>query len=234
MSQTNYFSILAARKKTYYRVLEGFIGFSSLAFLIFLFVLSALMPTLAALFLILYGLVWFLKVTLTCIYTLFSFKMIRRYEMLDWRELLQSIQHNPEKALELLEGARKLGPQSEDWQAKITSDKVAVMAIQNSKWAKVDEVYHIINIITYNESPDILSNSLDSIYKSGYDPGKIIVFVSQEQRMDANHNVNVRKVVTEAGGERFLVREFQENDLELVYNQNHNLLEIIAIAKQSN
>jgi predicted membrane protein len=224
-SDNKKFSILEARKKIYYRVLEGLIGGSSILFLLFLVILSIFSPTAAALFLILYSLTWFLKVTLTCIYTLFSFKMIRRYEDLDWRELLQGIEHNPEKAIEILDKAKELGPKSEDWQAKIKSDKKQILEIQNTKWSKISEFYNVIVFITYNESPEILLNSIQAIYKEAFNLSKTVVFISQEERMDPKHNQKTRDYITTAGDGDWAVQVFQENNLDTVLRANHNDLE---------
>ena len=84
------FSILAARKKLVYRILESVLGVSSLVFLVLLLILSFWWPTVAAVFLIVYSFFWLLRVTSICLYTIYSYKNLRRWESFNLPQILAS------------------------------------------------------------------------------------------------------------------------------------------------
>jgi hypothetical protein len=216
-----YFSILKGRKKWYYRVFEAMIGVFSFTFLLLVIIFSALYPAFVSVFLILYGFLWFLKVSISSLYILYSFKTTIRYEKLSWRTLLQSIESEPQKALEMLSEAKKLGKSSDDWQSRIDQDTENIKLIQDTSWAKSSEIYNIIVIITYNEDPEILYNSLRAVYDNAFNLSKTFVFLSQEARMGHAHNLKTREKIANFAAEHFNAQVFQEDDLSLVYDSDH-------------
>jgi hypothetical protein len=218
---SSYFSILKGRKKWYYRVLEALIGSFSFGFLFAVIGFSAIFPAAVSLFLILYGFMWFLKVSVSSLYILYSFKTTIRYEKIDWKSLLGFIESNPEAALEMLKESRKLGKSSDDWQNRIDEDISELAQIQDTDWVKSSEIYHVINIITYNEDPSILHRSLQAVYQNAFNLSKTIVVLSQEQRMGDKHNQNVRDKIAALSNGNFNCQEFQEDELGIVYDQDH-------------
>ncbi len=223
--KSQYFSVLEGRKKWYYRVFEATIGTFSFSFLILIVVLSAFVPAFVSLFLILYGFLWFIKVSISSIYILYSFKTTIRSEKLAWRDLLQSIESDPEQAIEILQEAKKLGKSSDDWLARIDNDITNLQTVRDTKWSKASQIYNVIVIITYNEDPEILYNSLQAIYQNAFNLSKTIVFLSQEARIGSAHNLQIRQNIAKLSGDAFQAEIFQEDDLKLVYESDHDTLE---------
>jgi len=223
--KSSYFSILKGRKKWYYRVLESMIGIFSFGFLIGLVILSIFNPTFVSVFLILYGFMWFLKVSISSIYILYSFKTTLRYEKIDWKDLLFQLSTNHDKAIEILENAKTLGKASDDWQNRIKEDQNKILNLKDSNWTDPNDIYNIIVSITYNEDAQILNNSLTAAFNNAYNLSKTIVFLSQEQRMGEKHNQKIRDSIQKLSAGRFNIQIFQEDDLELVYEKDHNTLD---------
>ncbi|GAB4149233.1 MAG: hypothetical protein OHK0017_12950 [Patescibacteria group bacterium] len=151
--------------------------------------------------------------------------MIRRHEQVNWRELLQQIETDPEQAKQTLKNYSSLGKNSDDWQAKIKKESKQIEAIQGTKWAKPSQVYHVTVSITYNESAQIIYNSLMAAYEAASgNYANVFAFISQEQRMGEKYNRETIETVRKLAGDKFNIQVFQEDDLKIVYETNHNQL----------
>jgi hypothetical protein len=213
------FSILAARKKLVYRILESVLGISSLVFLVLLLILSFWWPTVAAVFLIVYSFFWLLRVNSVCLYTIYSYKNLRRWESFNLPQILASFDQGLEQAKAELLSIQKKYAQSLDWKWHLQQDINYLPELANTKFSKPSQIVHIPIFSVYNESPEILIRSLEAIYKSGYDLSKIIVFVTQEARLGKLPNQQFRQVINQLDWVNSAY--LNETNLDLVYRQNH-------------
>jgi hypothetical protein len=214
-------SIQEARKTLIYRFLEASIGLTSIGFLILLVVLSIFDSTRSAvsIFLILYSLLWVLKLSLNTSFTLYSYKQLKRWEKFDWEKFITFTQTDWQKAVLQLENFKKIYKNSTDWQSRISSDISHMDIIKGSKFANFTGIYHVNIFSIYNEPAEVLLKSLKCIYQSKYNLDKILVIVTQEARNGADNNQLVRNKVAE--NDWVNSQYLTEKDLELVYNDQH-------------
>jgi hypothetical protein len=130
------FSILAARKKLVYRILESVLGVSSLVFLVLLLILSLGWPTVAAVFLIVYSFFWLLRVTSICLYTIYSYKNLKRWESFNLPQILSSFDQSLDQAKAELLSIQKKYSQSLDWQWHLQQILIIYPELANTKFSK--------------------------------------------------------------------------------------------------
>jgi len=216
------FSILEARKTLQYRLLEIFLGFCSFSFLVFLVITSAIYPEFAAIFLIVYSFFWLLRVAIICLYTIYSYKNLRRWESFNLPRLLDSFDKNLDEVRDRLFLIKKKFEKSLDWASHIQKDIDYLPKLQNSKFGKPNRLFHIPIFSVYNESSEILTRSLRSIFDSGYDLSRIVVFISQEARLGQQANKNFRNKITNL--KWINASNISETNLSVVYNSDHTEL----------
>ncbi len=213
------FSILEARKKLIYRILESTLGISSLSFLTVLIALSIWWPTVAAVFLIVYSFFWLLRVTSICLYTIYSYKNLRRWESFDIPKLLASFDQDITQAKAELLAVQKKFARSLDWSEHLQRDIDYLTKLANTKFSRPNKIIHLPIFSIYNESPEILIRSLKRIHQSGYDLSKIIVFVTQEARLGQSENQRFRQDISQL--DWINCAYINEINLDWVYYRNH-------------
>lgn len=213
------FSIPLARKTKSYRLLEAFLGSVSLLFLFFLVFTSIFSPTLVSIFLIIYSFFWLLRVTVICLFTIYSYKNLRRWESFDIPRLLESFSSNINTAKDKLFLIKKKYAKSLDWQSQIQKDITVLDSIKDTKFAKPYNLFQIPIFSVYNENAEILIRSLKSIYNSGYPLDKIVVFITQEARLGSKLNASFRQKISNLDWVN--AHNVSEKNLELVYSQTH-------------
>ncbi len=218
-SHVSKFSILAARKTLLYRLLESALGLSSLSFLTILIVLSIWWPAVAAVFLIVYSFFWLLRVTSICLYTIYSYKNLRRWESFAIPKLLASFDQSITQAKTELLAVQQKYAQSLDWSQHLQQDIAYLEQLANTKFRQPSQIIHIPIFSIYNEVPEILIRSLENVYHSGYDLAKIIVLVTQEARLGQAANQRFRQAISQLDWVNSAY--IQESDLDWVYQRNH-------------
>jgi len=215
--------ILDLRKKFVYRFLESFLGLFSISFLIILIILAIFSPVVLAIFLIGYSFFMVLKVGLHGIYTIYTYKNLRRWETVGWKNLLTDMDKDPEKALDTLQKLKHKYDTKIEWKSRLEADLKQFSLIQNTKYQSPNEVIHIPLFAVYDEAGEILSRSLKQIYNSGYPLDKIVVFLSQEDRAGAESHSQLLEVLQQ---EKWLNLEIiEEKNQDIVYNSNHDSFE---------
>lgn len=215
-------SVSQDRKDPRYRFLEGSIGYTSIGILIFVFILTLINPSITSILLIIYSLLWLLKYTLNVMYTIYSYQRLRRWETLDWPQLLKDIQSQPIKAKATLEDFQQSHKSKLNWTAEIEHYKIGLEAAKNTKFSQPLDIYQIATFSIYNEPPEVLAKSLRCIYEAGYPLDKICVFVSQEQRAGQEINAKTREYIKKL--DWTTTHDFFEDDLDIVY-ASHKTLE---------
>ncbi len=211
--------ILKLRKQLNYRFLEGFLGYVSIAFFIFMIVLAIVNPTLMAIFILLYSFGWLLRITLIYTYTIYSYKSLNRWGDLDTYKMIKTISIGGDKAKKMFADLRSKFKGKMRWTHSMDEDYDEYKKIQNTKFAIPTNVFQFPVFAIYNEPSAVLIRSLKSIYESDYDLGHVVVFISQEGRMGEQFNSKIREEVLLQ--DWVSLYNISENNLDIVYKDNY-------------
>lgn len=169
-----------------YRIFEmapGVLTWSTLALPV---VLSFFAPTLAAYFIVAYLLMWFFKTLFMNIRMAQGYRRLQQSTAIDWYAHAQELD-NPDEAFE-----RYPESISPAWHYR---NMVRHRARIGDR-ARLDEIYHAIIIAVYNESPEIIEPTLQSVAQSNFPLEKLVIVLTVEERGGAEVRANVQKLVT--------------------------------------
>ncbi len=216
------FSVLESRKKRHYRFLEAFLGTCTIGFIFLIITTSFLFPVHTSVFLIVFSFMWLLRTSMIMIYTIYGYKNISRWNQLEWPSFVKQLTQNYEQGKKSLEKWREKYKGALDWEIKVETDLDEYEKIQGTKFAQIDKIYHAPVFAVYNESAEVLIPSLKSIYNSGYDLSKIVVFISQEARVGEEFNQKIYESISQ---EKWVnTYNISERNLEKVYSEEHERL----------
>ena len=158
----------ATDRGKWYRFWEIVPGFLSWTILLLPFVLSIINPTLFAVFIIAYLLLWFFKGIAMSIRSVQGYKMLTKQQSLNWQLLIDD-----------LEAGEIMHPHGKNptWHQR----NVARL-VEYPLFCKPSEVYHALIIATYNESRETLEPTIQSVLASKYDMKKVILVLAFEER----------------------------------------------------
>lgn len=219
-----YTPIRDLRKKTTYRFLESFLGLLSIFFLSTLVILAIVSPILLSLFLICYSFFMVFKIGIHGIYSIFSYKNLRRWEKLNYILLFENFAKKDfisiESQLLTLKNKYK---DNINWSSKLDED---ITKLQNYSENDIlpNEVFHLPIFAVYNESFSVIKRSIQKIYESGYDLSKIVIIITQEARIGEEKNQDLfQKIKNLDWTNTFNLSLFKEIDLvENLYQRKYN------------
>jgi cellulose synthase/poly-beta-1,6-N-acetylglucosamine synthase-like glycosyltransferase len=168
-----------------YRFWEIFPGAVSWTFLLMPAVLSLFNPTLFAIYIIGFLLIWFVKSIGLNVRSLQGYRMMDQQKKLDWQILLDDIEAGEVK-------------HNLKWIPKWHRQNVARLKEQ-PLCLPPSEVIHALIIATYNESRDILEPTIQSCLASKYDMKKVILMIAYEARDGAQSEQSALDLVKEYG-----------------------------------
>ncbi len=151
-----------------YRFFEILPGALSWSVLFLPLILSLINVTLAAIFVLLYLLVNFTRAVAAATRSLHGFSVMRRYQRLDWRQLVQELQAGEVASADAL-------------RPKWHYDNLLRLSVK-PVIVKPDDVLHVVMIATYNEAREVLEPTIQSIIASDYDMKKVIFVLAYEER----------------------------------------------------
>ena len=184
------YSIIKARKKLSYRLLESSLFFGSFLFISITIALSIWQPVLTALLLISYSLLWVFKLTINLIYALYSFKEYQKWSKFDIASLASCFNKKEEFLKKITEFQNRFSNKI-SWNQKLQNDIANYILIENTKYQNIENIFQVVIFATYNENYEVLIRSLEYLYKSKWNLGKMLIVISQEDRMGKEHNDNV-------------------------------------------
>lgn len=166
-----------------YRLWEIFPGATSWTILLLPFILSFLNPTLFAVFILAYLLIWFCKGMAMSLRSIQGYRMLTRQQKLSWDLLLDD-----------LEQQKIVHPHanSPKWHHR----NVARIP-EYPLFCKPSEVYHAIIIATYNESRDTLEPTIQSVIDSKFDMDKVILYLAYEERGGSEVEKQAEKLMSD-------------------------------------
>lgn len=211
-------SIAEDRKKLSYRILEAALGLTTISFLGAMIILSIFNPILASILLIVYSFFWVLKYSLNSIYTIYTYKELRRWEKFNWDKIESLFAKKDFDAIDLALSHFQNKHNTLDWVKKIKSDRAAIKKLKGTDFENPFGLYHIAIFSIYNESIDVIKKSLINLYEAKYPLDKILVVITQEERIGKLHIENLIEEIKKIDWISY--NTLQENDLEIVYNSD--------------
>lgn len=149
---------LQGRDRRLYRFFEILPGALSFATLIILLLLSYFQPVWVAFFIIAFDVYWLLLVIYLALYLVAAYRKLKKNAEIDW--------HNRCEALDKGDFADK----------HIAADCLA------RQGKRVQDLWQLIILPTYNESEEIIASALDSLLHDGFSPNQMIVVLGMEER----------------------------------------------------
>jgi cellulose synthase/poly-beta-1,6-N-acetylglucosamine synthase-like glycosyltransferase len=222
-SKTSSSSIASDRQTRRYRILEGVLGYVSISFLLLLFILGLIAPAALAIFLISYSFLLVLKTSLHGVYTIYTYKNLRRWEAINWPEFTQTLSTDYQKGKQELLDLQDKYSDKLDWSHRVNEDIAAYEEIQGTKYQDLLSIKHMPIFAVYNEPAEVIIRSLQSISEAKYPLENMIVFVSQEGRVGDKDNRAVREAIADLSWTN--VYNISETDLDIVYNSDHENLD---------
>ncbi len=214
------------RKDWRYRLFEMSIGLSSLFFLVSLIVLAFWNSTILAIFLILFSFFITLKSSLHVIYTIQTFKNIRMFQSVDWKNLTAIMGDNPQEAHQQLLALSAKFPRSSNWQQKWQEHAKSYFDNIDTKFQNPLSNLNVVIITTYNESLDVIERCAREVYNSCFPMENTLLVVAREERAGQEFNNSVQ--VLFANSDWSNVQEVHNDDLSQVYGEHYT-----NIAKES-
>lgn len=151
-----------------YRFFEILPGALSWTILIAPFLLSLISPTITALIIIAYFLLWFTRAIGLNIRVLQGWRILQKHQKLDWKKMLGELETlNPK-------GHSKELPK---WHYE------TIERIQKTPTPiKLHDVVHAVFIFAYNESIDVLEPTVQAVLESDYNMKEVVLVLAYEAR----------------------------------------------------
>ena len=156
-----------------YRFFEMLPAILSYAMILAPFVLSIFNPLLAAIFIIVYIITYFVKAVAMAIRTVQGYNTLQQAQRIDWAKRLRDLA-DPEKALATTMHMDK-------------THRLNLKQLQMTVGHRVpDDIYNAVIIATYNESRDVLEPTIQAVMNNEYDLKHLILMIAYEERGGAD------------------------------------------------
>ena len=141
------------------------------------FVLSFVNPTWAAYFIIMFMLAWAFKASGYAMRTTRGYNKLHKMMKINWSELEDNLNHAKRTLTEAKETTTNHWP---SWHIKDLTD---FATYSGDDLLKPKQVYHAVIVPTYNEGPDVIEPTIQSVIGSHYDvKNRVILLLAYEQR----------------------------------------------------
>lgn len=171
-----------------YRLLEILPGFLTWTVLATPFILAFVSPFALAVLIIAYLMAWLLKGIAVAMRIMQSYRTMRKHQKIDWNPLIADLD-DPKASLWRLENNNGSTP---SWHQRNLAFKSQMQT--NDLLSK--EIIHAIIIPTYNESKEVLEETLRSITKSNFNLKQLVVVLAPEERGGPEVVANAKKLIT--------------------------------------
>lgn len=161
--------IPVGKRTPMYRFFEILPGALSYAMIAAPFVLSVFSPLLAAGFIVVYIISYFVKAVAMAIRTIQGYNTLERAKRTDWYSRLCDLAR-PQEVLD------ENPPSDKNHRANL---KQLSMTVGHSK---PDDIYNAVIIATYNESRAVLEPTVQAVLGSSYDMERLILVIAYEER----------------------------------------------------
>lgn len=155
-----------------YRTFEILPGFLSWGLLATPVILSLISPIIAAIFILAYLLIWFIKAVVLNVRMVQGYKELNRHMSYEWQKLLNEAD-DPDLAFQQYN--QGIVPK---WHL---NNLLGIQKRKNVRFKK-NNIIHASIIAVYNESNDVLEPTIQSLLRTDYDNKKMIVVIAYEER----------------------------------------------------
>lgn len=159
---------LKSEKTGRYRLFEILPGALSWSILLAPVLLSLINPSITAVLIIAYFLLWFVRAIGLNVRVIQGYRMMQHHQKFDWLRMnkdLEKLQASPR--------SKTIPKWHSEVITRVTKDPTPL---------KPSEVVHAVIIANWNEAREILEPTIQAVIDSSYDPKKIIVYLAYEDR----------------------------------------------------
>ncbi len=154
------------KKNSQYRFFEILPGFLTWSILFLPFILAFTNVSLAAVLMISYLLLWFVKAMVMNVRALQGYKILAQHQKIDWQALIKDLDQEDDKS--------KRFPKWHYSNKKLQAD--------NPNGIYSENIIHAVIVATWNEAYEVLKPTLENVKDSLYDKKKMIVILAYENR----------------------------------------------------
>jgi cellulose synthase/poly-beta-1,6-N-acetylglucosamine synthase-like glycosyltransferase len=144
--------------------------------IILLVVLSIISPILAAVYLLLVIVTLLVKSVGMAVHTITGRQRLENAQKVDWQSRLNDLE-DPRGSFERLQNTH-----SDEFAASDHIENLRLIAKSSKKFPLPSQIYNAVIIAAYNESYDVLVQTIKSVLNSTYDNNKIILTLAYEER----------------------------------------------------
>lgn len=188
-----------------YRFFEMLPGLLSYSLLILPILLSLFNQFLAASFIIVYIIMWFVKAVAMSYRTIQGYQTLEQAQKVDWLKRLNELE-DPSKSLQKYDEQNT----SKEWRIDRHIANLKRSTEQSEKYLKPTEVYNAVIIATYNEVRAVLEPTIESVTMSHYNLKNMILILAYEEKGGAETKKLVHDLIKEYGN-KFLYAEAVEH-----------------------
>lgn len=182
--------IPVGKRKPSYRFFEMLPGILSYTLIAAPIVISMISPLAAAILIIGYDTMWFIKAIGMSFRTIQGYSVLQKAQRVDWRQRLNDL-NNVDQSLHDYHSAGKVS----DWQRATHYKNLCNVAAKPDAYYKPREVFNAIIIPFYNEGIDVLEPTVKSVLASHYDQENIILILAYEERGGADAKLLAEELV---------------------------------------
>ena len=165
------------RRTRQYRFFEMLPAMLSVGAIVVLIILSLITPFWASVYILVIVLAMFIRSLGIAYRTVQGRAIMRNTERVDWASWLQELE-SPKKYYEL----RQKESRSRTYGLEHHVNNLKELIDNGKSYPKPTQIYHGVIIALYNESYDVLGPTLESVYKSDYDPKRLFIVIAYEAR----------------------------------------------------
>jgi cellulose synthase/poly-beta-1,6-N-acetylglucosamine synthase-like glycosyltransferase len=160
-----------------YRFFEMLPAFLSYGIILLPIILSLISPLLAAIFIIGYIIMFFVKAVGMAARTIQGYNAVERARKLDWQARLNDLE-DPHSAITELQK----NPTRKEWRGVEHLQNLQQILAHPTSHFKPSEAYNAVIIATYNESREVLLPTVEALFASNYDMSRLILLIAYEAR----------------------------------------------------
>lgn len=150
-------------------------------------VLSLYSPLLAAIFIIGYLIMWFVKAVAIAYRTIQGYNYLDSAQKVDWKARLADLE-DPQIAL--MKSEEQLHAKNRPWHIADHVRSLRRITADPKDYFKPSELYNAVIVALYNESREVIEPTLRALFASNYDMKRVILIIAYEGRgPEASRNV---------------------------------------------
>ncbi len=160
-----------------YRFFEMLPAFLSYGLILLPVILSFVSPLLAAIFIIGYIIMFFVKAVGIAYRTIQGYGSLEKASKVNWRQRLDALERPQESLLQLEDT-----PAKKEWHWQQHVEHLETIVNNTAPYPKPSETYNAVIIPTYNESEEVLLPTVETLFASNYDLQHLILLIAYEER----------------------------------------------------